>query len=77
MGARLSVWQPEHHGMNHPIREIITDHIVFAFQGEGYVIRRNSVDRSQLFITYVDMLDGTVQGTAASSLSGFFGAVLP
>ena len=48
--------------MNHTNREIITDHIVFAFQGEGYVIRRNSVDRSQLFITYVDMLDGTVQG---------------
>ena len=61
-GCKVERLATEHHGMNHPIREIITDHIVFAFQGEGYVIRRNSVDRSQLFITYVDMLDGTVQG---------------
>ena len=48
-GCKVERLATEHHGMNHPIREIITDHIVFAFQGEGYVIRRNSVDRSQRF----------------------------
>ena len=61
-GADVQQIPVEHHGMNHPIHEIITDHIVYATQAEGYLINRNSVDRSQLFITYVDMLDNSVQG---------------
>lgn len=61
-GCQVEPLMTEHHGMNHPIREIITNHIVYAAQDEGYVIRRHSVDRSQLFITFVDMLDGSVQG---------------
>lgn len=61
-GAQVKRMPVEHHGMNHPIHEIITDHVVYATQGEGYAIDRNSVDRSQLFITYVDMIDNSVQG---------------
>ena len=61
-GANVQQIPVEHHGMNHPIHEIITDHVVYATQAEGYTIARNSVDRSQLFITYVDMIDDSVQG---------------
>lgn len=61
-GADVTKLPIEHHGMNHPIKEIITDQIVYASQGEGYKVQRDSVDRHKLFVTYVDMLDNSVQG---------------
>lgn len=61
-GATVERMPVEHHGMNHPIKEIITDQIVYASESEGYVVRRDSVDRQQMFVTYVDLLDNSVQG---------------
>lgn len=61
-GAKISQLPVQHHGYNHPLHEIITDHVVYAAADEGYVVDADSVDRQKLFITYRDMLDGTVQG---------------
>lgn len=61
-GAKVQRLPVEHHGMNHPLREVITDHIVYAMQGGGYQVDRETIDRSKLFITYVDMLDNSIQG---------------
>lgn len=61
-GARVKRLPVEHHGMNHPLHEIATDHIVYATQGGGFQVDRTTIDRSKLFITYVDMLDNSIQG---------------
>lgn len=61
-GAQVERFPVEHHGMNHPLREVITDHIVYATQGGGYTIDPHSVDRSKLFVTYTDMIDNSIQG---------------
>ena len=61
-GVQVAQVPVEIHGMNHPIKEIITDHVVYASQGAGFQIKRESVNRENLFITYVDMLTGAVQG---------------
>lgn len=61
-GARVKQLPIEHHGMNHPIKEIITDQIVYASQSAGFEVERESVDRKNLFVTYVDLLDNSVQG---------------
>lgn len=61
-GATIKRLPVDRHGMNHPLHEVITDHIVYASQGGGYTIERNSVDRSKLFITYTDMIDNSIQG---------------
>ncbi|WP_283620985.1 carbamoyl phosphate synthase small subunit [Limosilactobacillus avium] len=61
-GAQVKRLPVEHHGMNHPLHEIVTDHIVYATQGGGYQVDRTTIDRSKLFITYVDMLDNSIQG---------------
>lgn len=61
-GAKVVRYPVEHHGMNHPIREIITDHIVYASQGGGYAVDPQTVDRTKLFITYTDMIDNSTQG---------------
>lgn len=61
-GAQVKRLPVEHHGMNHPLHEIVTDHIVYATQGGGFQVDRTTIDRSKLFITYVDMLDNSIQG---------------
>jgi carbamoyl-phosphate synthase small subunit len=58
----MSQLNVEHHGSNHPIREIITNEIFFAGQEQGYAVDPKSIDHAQLFITYVDLVNGTVQG---------------
>ncbi|WKN28628.1 carbamoyl phosphate synthase small subunit [Apilactobacillus kunkeei] len=52
----------EHHGSNHPIRQIITNQIIYASQSEGYAVDPKSIIHDQLLITYVDLVNGTVQG---------------
>lgn len=52
----------EYHGNNHPIQEIVTDHIIYAQQTMGYRIKRSAVNRQRLFITYVDLLTDSVIG---------------
>lgn len=61
-GAKIRRLPVEHHGQNHPIKEIITDQIVYASQAEGFLVERDSVDRQALYVTYVDLLDNSVQG---------------
>lgn len=61
-GAKVTRLPIEHHGLNHPIKEIITDQIVYASQAAGYLVDRDSVDRDQLYVTYVDLIDNSVQG---------------
>ena len=41
---------------------MITDHIVYATQGGGFQVDPTTVDRTKLFVTYIDMLDNSIQG---------------
>lgn len=52
----------EYHGSNHPILEVITDHIMYAQQDSAYRISKESVNRQELFITYLDLITGGVIG---------------
>ena len=60
--AELMPLPSEHHGMNHPIQEIITRQIFYAMQGQGYAVDASSINRKKLFVTYRDLVDGAVQG---------------
>lgn len=60
--AQLKSLPAEHHGYSHPIQEIVTKHIFYAMQGQGYTVDRASLDRDKLFVTHVDLIDGAVQG---------------
>ncbi|MFL1695539.1 carbamoyl phosphate synthase small subunit [Weissella kandleri] len=61
-GAELEELTFERHGMNHPIREQITGKIIFANQGNGYVINRASLKATALMVTHMDLMDHSVQG---------------
>ncbi|WP_268913069.1 carbamoyl phosphate synthase small subunit [Lentilactobacillus sp. SPB1-3] len=61
-GANVEKLPIEHHGSNHPIREIITNEIFYSGQEQGYVVDSQSIDHDNLYITHIDLINGTVQG---------------
>jgi carbamoyl-phosphate synthase small subunit len=61
-GAKLTPLKVEHHGMNHPIREQITNRIIFATQGQGYDVDASSLTDRPLLVTHLDLTDGSIQG---------------
>lgn len=52
----------EHHGDNHPILSIITDDVMYASQGQGFMVDPDSINRDDLLVTHYDMVDHSVQG---------------
>jgi carbamoyl-phosphate synthase small subunit len=61
-GSEVKALPVAHHGANHPIRKIITNEIIYAMEGQEYVVDPDSIDRDRLITTYVDIIDGSVQG---------------
>lgn len=61
-GAKINKMDSEHHGMNHPIEEIITGNKIFAMQGSGYTIDVDSIDKKKLLVTHIDLVDNSIQG---------------
>ncbi|TPR13937.1 carbamoyl phosphate synthase small subunit [Apilactobacillus timberlakei] len=61
-GAETYKLKVEHHGSNHPIRQIITNQIIYASQSQGYAVDPKSIKHDQLLITFIDLVNGTVQG---------------
>ncbi|TAS62946.1 glutamine amidotransferase-related protein, partial [Lactiplantibacillus plantarum] len=70
-GAQIMKLSPEHHGANHPIREVITNQIIYAAQGQGFAVDADTVDRNKLITTFVDLIDGTIQGLRLRDFPAF------
>ncbi len=61
-GASMTRLGTAHHGPNHPIRKIITNDIIYAEEAQEYVVDSETVDRNRLITTYLDLIDGSIQG---------------
>ncbi|MCL0311709.1 carbamoyl phosphate synthase small subunit [Apilactobacillus sp. TMW 2.2459] len=61
-GAKIYQMDIEHHGSNHPIKQIITNKIIYASQSQGYAVDPKSISHDNLIVTYVDLINKTVQG---------------
>lgn len=76
-GATVISLPVEHHGSNHPIKEIITNEIFYADQEQGYELDTTSVNHSKLFITYIDVINGSIQGLRHRDYPAFSVEFLP
>ncbi|GAX07873.1 MAG TPA: carbamoyl phosphate synthase small subunit [Lactobacillus sp.] len=61
-GSEITKLKLSHHGANHPIRKIITNEIIYAMESQEYVVDPDSVNRDRLITTYLDLIDGSIQG---------------
>ncbi|MGN0796893.1 MAG: glutamine-hydrolyzing carbamoyl-phosphate synthase small subunit [Christensenellales bacterium] len=51
-----------HRGGNHPVKNLVTEHIEITSQNHSYAVDRDSLQGPGLEVTHVNLLDGTVEG---------------
>lgn len=51
-----------HRGCNHPVKDLEKDRVYITAQNHGYEVIADSLDKSVLKITHVNMNDGTLEG---------------
>jgi len=51
-----------HRGFNHPVREVATGRIDFTSQNHGYAVDPDSLTKTSLMVTHIEINDNTVEG---------------
>lgn len=54
-----------HHGGNHPIKNIKTGKVEIASQGHGFAVDADIINNTNLKVTHINLLDGTIEGCEA------------
>jgi len=60
-----------HRGFNHPVKEIATGRIDFTSQNHGYAVDPNSIDKSILMVTHIEINDNTIEGIRHRQVPAF------
>ena len=61
-GAKTYKLKFGHRGGNHPIKNLATDQIEITSQNHSYAVDSESLHRTPLTITHINLLDNTVEG---------------
>lgn len=61
-GAEAEKMKFGHHGGNHPVKNLMTNKIEITSQGHSYVIKPESIEKTGLKVTHINLLDGTIEG---------------
>ena len=61
-GAKTYKLKFGHRGGNHPVKNLLTGKIEITSQNHSYAVDKESLDKTGLEITHVNLLDGTVEG---------------
>lgn len=51
-----------HRGGNHPVKNLATGRIEITSQNHSYAVKRESLEKTPLAVTHINLLDGTVEG---------------
>ncbi|MBQ2887758.1 MAG: glutamine-hydrolyzing carbamoyl-phosphate synthase small subunit [Firmicutes bacterium] len=65
-GAKTYKLKFGHRGGNHPVRNLLTDKIEITSQNHSYAVDTDSLKATDLAVTHVNLLDGTVEGVACA-----------
>jgi carbamoyl-phosphate synthase small subunit len=61
-GANTEKLKYGHRGCNHPVKDIEKDLTYITSQNHGYTIVEDSLDRERMFVSHINMNDGTIEG---------------
>lgn len=51
-----------HHGCNHPVKDLETGNVEITSQNHNFAVDINTVDKSKLEVTHINLNDSTVEG---------------
>ncbi len=66
-GAKVSKLKFGHHGGNYPVKDLETNKIEISTQNHNYVVDSDSLEKTGLKITHINLMDNTVEGVANES----------
>ncbi len=61
-GAETYAMKAGHRGCNHPVKNVLTGNIDIVTQNHGYAVSEESLAGTELELTHINVLDGTVEG---------------
>ena len=61
-GAKTYKLKFGHRGGNHPVKNIETDKIEITSQNHSYAVDKDSIKKTNLNITHINILDNTIEG---------------
>ena len=70
-GATTSKMTFGHRGFNHAVREIATGRVDFTSQNHGYAVDSDSIDKTDLMVTHIEINDKSVEGVRHKYLPAF------
>lgn len=71
-GATTSKMKFGHRGFNHAVREIATGRVDFTSQNHGYAVDADSIERTDLMVTHIEINDQSVEGVRHKYLPALF-----
>lgn len=71
LGADTEKMAFGHRGANHPVQHVESKQTFMTSQNHGYTVTLESLGRTELKITHINVNDGTVEGLAHPSLPAF------
>ena len=66
-GAKTYKLKFGHRGGNHPVKNLLTGKIEITSQNHSYAVAAESIANTELEVTHLNLLDGTVEGVACKA----------
>lgn len=60
-----------HHGCNHPVKELATGRVEITSQNHNFAVQADSLDKSQITVTHVNLNDNTIEGIEHKKMKMF------
>ncbi len=71
LGAKTYKMKFGHRGGNHPVKNLLTNKIEITSQNHSYAVDARSLERTELSVTHINLLDDTVEGVRSKDESVF------
>jgi carbamoyl-phosphate synthase small subunit len=71
LGGRTSKLKFGHHGANHPVKQLRTGAVEITSQNHGFVVDLESLPKSDIEVTHINLNDGTLEGIRHKWLPAF------
>ena len=63
-GAKTYKLKFGHRGGNHPVKNLLTGKIEITSQNHSYAVDKESLEKTDLVVTHMNLLDDTIEGVA-------------
>lgn len=66
-GAKTQQMKAPHHGINHPVHDLVSKKVVITSQNHEFEVIENSIDKNIITITHRSLFDDSIEGIAINN----------